>query len=471
MWITLYDDFTAGFLVIIFCPVTNNKMNNEIIWKDVLEEIKLSVSRAIFQTLFQKTQLVSLDNNIATIGCPSGYIQGLVESRYYSLLKDILDRQTKANNSLIFIIKQISPGLSDPGPLFSHETTSEPEKTKVSHNLRPDFTFENLAVSSSNQLPFAAATAVAKNPGVAYNPLFIWGGVGVGKTHLMQAIGHEILKNNPAAKVLFCLGEEFTNEIINAIRNKNTDLFKRKFRSAQVLLLDDIQFIAGKVTVQEEFFHTFNAIQREGGQVVLTSDRPPEEIAKLEERLRSRFEAGLTIDIPAPDFELRTAILLIKARQRKMELPMDIAQLIAANIESVRRIEGFLTRILSEIQTKDVSLSVELIHSLLGKSLTDNGLNKKEVKPKAVLEAVADYYHLKIPQLRGATRVREIVLPRQILMYLLRVDLKLPLMEVGELIGGRDHTTIMHGVEKITELLTQKEDLRVDIAGIKQKLS
>ena len=446
-------------------------MNNETVWKNVLEELKVSVSKAIFQTLFQKTQLVSLENNIATIGCPSGYIQSLIENRYYSLLKDSLDRQTKTNNSLIFTVKPIVASQTENGPLFSQATEAESLRIKSDHRLRFDFTFENFAVSSSNQLPFAAATAVAKNPGTAYNPLFLWGGVGVGKTHLMQAIGHEIIKTDPGAKIICCLGEEFTNEIIDAIRNKTTDLFKKRYRSARVLLLDDVQFIAGKVTVQEEFFHTFNAIQREGGQVVLTSDRPPEEISKLEERLKSRFEAGLIVDIPPPDFELRTAILLIKTRQRKIDLPMDLAQLIAANIESTRKIEGFLTRLITESQTKNLALSAELVHSLLGKGSLSSEIFKKEIKPKALFEVVADYYHLKSSQLKGQTRVKEIALPRQILMYLLRIELNLPLMEVGKILGGRDHTTIMYGVEKITNLLKENESLRVDIAGIKHRLS
>lgn len=445
-------------------------MTNDLIWKSVLEELKISISKAHFQTLFLNTQLISLDNNIATIGCPSGYIQSLIENRYYSLIKDILDRQTKTNNSLIFVIKAVPSKFSESGPLFA-QFNQENNKIKNDHRLKADFTFENFAVSSSNQLPFAAASAVAKNPGTAYNPLFIWGGVGVGKTHLMQAIGHEIIKNDPTAKVLYCLGEEFTNEIIDAIRNKTTDHFKKKFRSVRILLLDDVQFIAGKVTVQEEFFHTFNAVQREGGQIVLTSDRPPEEISKLEERLKSRFEAGLIIDISAPDFELRTAILLIKARQREIELPMDIAQLIAANIESVRKIEGFLTRLLSESQTKNIPISSEVVHSLLGKSLLDLRSFQKEIKPKALLETVAEYYHLKTSQIKGDTRVKEIVLPRQILMYLLRIELNLPLMEVGKILGGRDHTTIMYGVEKITNLLKDNESIRVDIAGIKHRIS
>jgi chromosomal replication initiator protein len=446
-------------------------MTNELLWKNILEEIKISVSKATFQTLFPYTQLISIENNIATIGCPSGYVQNLIETRYYSLIKDIVDRQAKINSSLVFIVKPVPAPKADTGPLFNQAPQENPQIIHNDHHLRTDFTFENFAVSSSNQLPFAAATAVAKNPGRAYNPLFLWGGVGVGKTHLMHAVGHEILKSNPSTKILFCPGEEFTNEIIEAIRNKTTDQFKKKYRSIKVLLLDDVQFIAGKVTVQEEFFHTFNAIQREGGQIILTSDRPPEEISKLEERLKSRFEAGLIVDLPPPDFELRTAILLIKARQKQIDLPMDVAQLIAANIESIRKMEGFLTRLITETETKGVSLTAELVNSLLGKTLTEKEFENKTLKPKVVIDTVADYFHLKPSQLKGQTRVKEIALPRQILMYILRAELNLPLMEVGRLLGGRDHTTIMHGVEKITQQLRENEDLRVNISGIKQRLS
>lgn len=442
-------------------------MDNKNLWQQVLEELKISVSRAIFQTLFSGTSLVSLKNNVATVGCPSSYIQSLIETRYYSLLKDILDRKTKSSNSLLFIVSALyREEKKDLGPLFEKE---EVVPSASAASLRLDFTFENFCVSSVNQLPYAAATAVARNPGSAYNPLFLWGGVGVGKTHLMQAIGHEILKNHPEKKVIYCMGEEFTNGIINAIRSKTTDVFKKKYRSAQVLLLDDVQFIAGKTTVQEEFFHTFNAIMQEGGQVVLISDRPPEEISKLEERLRSRFEGGLIIDIPPPDFELRSAILLTKARQKGIDLPMDVAQIVASNIESTRKLEGFLVRLKSESETKKIPISSELAQSLLGKAI-ENGERKKIKKPKEIIEMVANYYNLKIGDLKGPRRIKEFVLPRQISMYLLRTEANLPLMAIAEFLGGRDHTTIMHGVEKITKLLSENEDLRVEISGIKQKL-
>lgn len=444
-------------------------MSNESLWKTVQEELKIAISPAVYKTLFYNTSLASVEHNIATIGCPSSYIKDLIERRYYSLIKDILDRQTKENNSLLFVVKIIAaPKQTEAGPLFS-SVVNNIEKQN-SHRLLSDFTFENFAVSSSNQLPFAAATAVAKNPGTAYNPLFLWGGVGVGKTHLMQAIAHEILKTQPHFRIICCPGEEFTNEIINAIRSKTTDQFKKKYRAAQLLLLDDVQFIAGKETVQEEFFHTFNALQREGGQVVLTSDKPPSEISKLEERLRSRFEAGLIVDIPPPDFELRTAILLIKSRQKGIDLPMDLAQTVAANFNETRKMEGFLTRLTTEAETRKIPISLELINSILGKTLIEKEGLSRNIHPKEVIEKVAEHYHIKVPQLKASTRVKEIVLPRQILMYLLRIEMKLPLEEVGEILGGRDHTTVMHGVDKITNLLRENEGLRVDISGIKQKL-
>lgn len=451
------------------CYLLKELMDTKLLWNNVLEELKLAVTPTIFQTVFQGTSLVSIENSVAKLGCHSSYIQSFIESRYYSLVKDILDRLTKGNNSIIFsIIPKTTNKTINNGPLFQQLNTLDTPTITKTHNLRAEFTFENLAVSSTNQLPYAAAQAVAKSLGAAYNPLFLWGGVGVGKTHIMQAIAHEALKNNPDLKYIFCPGEQFTNEIVLAIRNKSTDEFKKKYRSVKLLMLDDVQFIAGKITVQEEFFHTFNAIQSAGGQVVLTSDRPPQEIEKLEERLKSRFQAGLIADVPKPDFELRTAITLIKAKQKRFDLKMELAQLIGANIDSIREIEGFLTLLVTEANTRNVEINDELVNRLLGKN--NHSGTARIIKPKEVIQTVADYYNLKISQLKSPIRLKSIVVPRQVLMYLLRIELKLPLMEVGEILGGRDHTTIMHGVEKITNLVKDDEDLRVDISGIKQKL-
>lgn len=452
-------------------------------WITVLENLKLHLSPANFATWFSQTFIVrtkKVDKNrqITEIGCPSTFIGNTVENRYYGLIKEALDQATGKNNNLVFVVKQRkkkptfakTPAGQQKKSLFEVKKEKTAVKEAVSQvGLRPDFNFDTFAVSSTNQMAHAAAQAVAKSPGKSYNPLFLYGGVGVGKTHLMQAIGQAVLTKRSRAKIIYCTGEEFTNEIVQAIRKKTTDEFKKRYRSAKILLVDDIQFIAGKDRAQEEFFHTFNAVWRVGGQVVLTSDRRPDAINKLEDRLRSRFEGGLTIDIQPPDFELRTAILLIKSQQRGVQLPMDVAQLIAGNVTSTRRLEGFLTRLITESQTKNEPIAPEFTSALLGQA-NETTMPKRIVKPKEWLRAVALHFDLKISQLTGPKRNKPIALPRQALMYLLRTELNIPFMEIGRLLGDRDHTTIMHGVEKVTKLLPNSEDLRVDIAGIKKRL-
>ncbi|MFH0863792.1 MAG: chromosomal replication initiator protein DnaA [Candidatus Gottesmanbacteria bacterium] len=443
------------------------------LWQVVLAEIELQVSKPTFATLFIETSLVSLENNIATLGCPNPLIQRMIEIRYYALLKNILDKHTANNNSLVFTtIKQVKqPGSNEKevGPLFKEDVSFSNGIMRTA-GLNPFLTFDNFAVSTCNQMAYAAAQAVSRSPGTAYNPLFLYGGVGVGKTHLMQAVGQKILQSKPNTKIVFSPGEEFTNEIIEAIRNKTTPGFREKYRRAQLLLLDDIQFIAGKDMVQEEFFHTFNALNREGGQIILTSDRPPEEISRLEERLRSRFEAGLIIDIAPPDFELRCAILLIKAKQKGINLPMDVAQVLAANISSTRRLEGILIRLATEVETKKLAITPDLAKSILGKTTAGDLIPKKKIETGEVLKVVADRFDTRVALLLGPKRDRSLVLPRQVAMHILRVDCQRPLMDIGRSLGDRDHTTIMHGVEKISTLLSTDEKLREDISWIKNKL-
>lgn len=446
-------------------------MEQQNLWQNVLSEIELTITKGTFQTFFRDTFLQGVENNIATVACPSSYIRTLIESRYYSLLKNSLDRLTKTNNSLVFVIqkKTLQDKPQNLGPLFDYTGPQANDEARRIH-LRPDFTFQNFAVSSSNQMAYAAAQAIVEKPGTSYNPLFLYGGVGVGKTHLTQAIGHALLTQNPDLKIIYCMGEEFTNEIIEAIREKNTKSFKGKYRSAQILMVDDIQFIAGKTAVQEEFFHTFNILHRDGSQIILISDRPPSEIERLEERLRSRFEGGLIIDIQPPDFELRAAILLIKASSLNLDLPMDMVKLIAANIEDTRRLEGFLRRLLTETKTRKVNLTPDIINQLLGITDKDQEKAKRNISFKDVVENVALYYNLKIVHLKGPKRDRSIAIPRQILYYLLRTELNLTLKEIGEFCGGRDHTTVIHGVEKIANLLPSSEKIREDIKIIKERV-
>lgn len=443
-------------------------MNTNTLWQIVLSDLELQVTKPVFQTFFSQTKLLELTDKEATIGCSQPLALNYLEKRYLPLIKKILETYTKTDTRLILKPIPSFPRKNLEGPLFS-DLRITPPPLSPSVRLNMDYTFENFAVSSSNQMAYAAASAVAKTPGTSYNPLFLYGGTGVGKTHLMQGAAHQILKNKPHTKIIYVTGEEFTNEIIEAIGSKTTVAFKKKYRRVNVLLVDDIQFIAGKNAVQEEFFHTFNSIQQVGGQVVLTSDRPPEEIEKLSERLRSRFEGGLTIDIGPPDFELRCAIVLIKAKQRGVGLSIDLAKIMAANVENPRKLEGVLIRVLTESETNKIPVNQELVESVLGKSMRENP-KKNRIKPEDALNIVAGFFNLKTAQLKSDKRDRSLSVPRQILYYILRLELGLPLMEIGALLGGRDHTTILHGVRKITEMISTNKKTQEDVLGIKNKL-
>lgn len=378
------------------------------------------------------------------------------------------------------VVFQPQPGYSNAIPsrvedLFSASSlqAASLDRAKVTSQqigLRPDYTFDTFAVSTTNEMAHAAATAVSQRPGTAYNPLFLYGGVGVGKTHLMHAIAHNILKQSNSAKIIYCSGEEFTNEIVSAIRNKNALKFKDKYRKAQVLMIDDIQFIAGKNTVQEEFFHTFNALTQQGHQVILTSDRPPHEINLLEDRLRSRFEAGLMVDIQQPTFELRTAILLIKAKANYLSIPMEMAKQIASRVDSARKIEGLIKRLKSAIELQHLELTPELIESILG---VEAGESKKRllVKPNDVIKTVANHYRVKQAAVRGKNRVQSLVTARHVAMYLLKEDLHLPLTEIGHWFSNRDHTTALHAIRKIETSLERDTLLQRDVSALRMSLN
>lgn len=455
-------------------------MNPEKLWSDVLASLKVSLSAPTIQTWFKPSFIVSVRNisserQVVEIGCSSSFVARGIEERYFDLLQETLNQATGLKNDILFTVKQKPRAqVESVDPLFSFDQPENKElleRTLKNSRIRPGFTFENFAVSGTNQMAHAAAEAVSRNPGDAYNPLFFYGGVGVGKTHLMLAIAYDLLKKDINASVLYCTGEEFTNEIVEAIRSKTTQAFKNKYRNLKLLMVDDIQFIAGKDRVQEEFFHTFNTLQAAGAQITLTSDRPPHEIDKLEARLRSRVEAGLIVDISPPDFELRAAITLIKAKERGFELPMDVAQAIAANIDSPRRIEGFITLLMTQVSLNNESLNLETVSKLLGARGGDVLSFRPSVSPQSVISAVSEYYSLGKRSLLGASRAQMVALPRQVLMYLLRTDLGLPLQEVGRLVGGRDHTTVMHAVDKISKNLSANRVLSEDILGIKRSLS
>ncbi|MEA3354973.1 MAG: chromosomal replication initiator protein DnaA [Patescibacteria group bacterium] len=461
-------------------------MKIENLWAAVRADLELSLSPGTFTTWVSPLEPISLnkknkDKYLLLVGCPSVFHKNQISVRYVGKIQSIVEEKLKLKCEIELKVRSVeskkgpsSSRLRGASDLFSIDTDKvileAYENSFYKAGLSPGLTFDNFAVSSSNEVAHAAAKTVAKKPGQVYRLIFIYGGVGVGKTHLMQAVGHEMLKKNPDRSIIYCTSEEFTNEIIEAIRNKSTPVFRQKYRKAGALFLDDVQFIGGKEKVQEEFFHTFNAVIKDGGQVILTSDRLPSEIIGLEDRLRSRFEGGLTVDVQKPGFELRAAILLIKAQQLGVDLPMKVAQVVAANVESTRMLEGILLRLNSEVITRKEPLTEELAMAMLNKINGESQNIKKVISPKKVLAGVANYFQLKVSDLKGKRRLRSIVLPRQVAMYLIRKEINFPLKETGRLLGGRDHTTILYGQDKISKMLTTSEKLRMDISTIRKNL-
>lgn len=453
-------------------------VDQKIAWHDTLEMVKVSVSPAIFSTWFSQTHIASVNDMggrvVVEIGCPTSFAKNTIESRYFGLIQDSISKTLGKPADITFIVKQNpnggKPNKDSNAPLFEEKKDDrEFIESLQAARIKSSFSFENFAVSGSNQMAHAAALAVSESLGLAYNPLFIWGGVGVGKTHLMQAVGRSVLFKDPEKLVLSCTAEDFTNDIIDGIRNKTTQEVRKKYRKLDLLMVDDIQFIAGKDTAQEEFFHTFNAVTSAGGQVILTSDRHPTEISKLEERLRSRFEAGLIVDIAPPDFELKCAIVQIKSQERKIPLEMDQIQMIAANAEGARKIEGILIKIMNEVHLKKLAVTTELVESALSHGEETNGKAVRS-SPDQTIDAVCKYYQIGKRLILGTSRTRQIARPRQMLMYLLRTQLGIAYEEVGRLIGGRDHSTVMHAVNKITQLATTNVQIREDMLKIKNAL-
>ncbi len=434
------------------------------IWQQVLSEIQVEVSQPRFIAFFKSTHLLSLENSIATIATPNPMTADLLEKNYYALIKNVLDKKTDQNTSLVFTIKRAEEiAQKDSGPLFTERAVA----TKKLPRIRDDYTFDTFAVSDSNQLAYTAAYAVATDPGGKYNPLFLYGSVGVGKTHLMHAIANTVFEKNPSASIAYLTTEEFTNEMVEAIQTKSTAKMRKKFRNTDLLLLDDIQFLSGKEKIQEELFHTFNTLIDNHGQVIFSSDRPPHEIKKIEARLASRFESGLTIDIEPPDFELRTAILLIKSRKHNIELNPEHAKKIAEKITEPRALEGFLLKLVTLLTMEGEQIVTD---RLIDKALGNMREERPSIHPDDVIRTVCDYYNIKPTQLRGTRRDALFVKPRQICMYLLKEDLKITLVEIGNLLGGRDHTTIMHGVEKIRLTKENNPQLEHEMTSIKNAL-
>ena len=465
-------------------------MNNTEIWQAVLAELELSISKANFVTWFRNTGIVSIQDGQVVLCVPSTFARAWFEKKYNQMIIKSLERimgkpvrrldykidnikniVEQAANDIQEAADNIYEHFADQASMAQRATTlaDRPAMQNGGFVLNPKYTFENFVVGSGSELAYAAAKAVADRPGEAYNPLFIYGGVGLGKTHLIQAIGNQILKNNPAARVLYVSAEKFSNDFIQSVKEGTAKEFQNHYRNIDLLLIDDIQFIAGKDRTQESFFHTFNELHQQNKQLVITSDRPPKAIPTLEDRLKSRFEWGMIADITMPDFETRVAILQKKAAEKNFKVESKILETIAASIQSnIRELEGSLNKIIAYHQLKNIIPSVESVKSLL--SSIETAAMKQSLTARQVLDAVGNFYSVQMDMIINKSREKRVSYPRQIIMYLLREELKMSFPNIGNELGGRDHTTAMHACEKISIDLENNPKLKQEIELIKQRL-
>lgn len=484
----------------------------EELWGKVCEQLSSNLSQGVFKTWIFPNVLTDVQEEngvvICVLECPTTFHISIIDKSFKQTISDtihdILDqpielklkvgnfspvqnrtrpKKNKVEQTPLDI--SLSPASQpDSGPasptvssLFSQASIQHAADDLVDYKiqqagLNKNYTFETFAVSSTNEMAHAAAIAVSQNPGKAYNVLFLYGGVGVGKTHLMQAVGQNILRTNSNFTLIYRTGEEFMNEIVEAIQTKKTIQLKQRYRSVQVLLIDDIQFMAGKRSMQEEFFHTFNSVIKARGQVILTSDRPPHEIHPLDDRIQSRLEGGLTIDIQQPSFELRTAIVLIKAKQINFTIPMDMAQRIASAITSTRKLEGIVKALHSEHILRHKAITHDLVQEVLRQHQVDDQKQEKiYAKPLDIIKTISNQYHIKLMDIRGPKRSKPVATARHIAMYLIKHHLDMPFTEIGRYFGDRDHTSVMHAVKKIETSLPNDEELRTQIQAIRTSLS
>jgi len=452
-------------------------MEKEQIWKSVLGELEVSLSKANFTTWFRNTQIVSLCGDKAVVGVPNVFTKEWLEKKYHTQIQDAMSHivpEVKTIEYRVGSIKTLEKEVSEKEAIKKveeevHEAEEMTDAKASIGGLNPKYTLDTFVVGSSNKLAFAACQSVAENPGTKYNPLFIYGGVGLGKTHLMQAVGNAIHRKNTNKKVVYVTSEKFTNDFISSITDKKTNGFKDKYRKADVLLVDDMQFLAGKEQTQEEFFHTFNALHQANKQIIIASDRPPKAIPTLEERLRSRFEWGLLVDIQPPDLETRIAILQRKSQARGYAVQLEVLDYIARNIQNnIRELEGALNRILAYCELNGGQPSLETAKSVLSSLIT--GSRRRGFTPRQIVEKVANFYDLSVNEILGTKRDKEIVLPRQISMYLMREELQLSYPKIARELGKKDHTTAIHSCDKIEKELDHNEVLRHEIGLIRERL-
>lgn len=431
------------------------------LWDKTLQLIKGELSPPSFNAFFKQIKPLQLQSNTLILLVPNDFTKGILEDRYLNLIESSVNQLSLKKYNIQFVLSENEvKGLDK-----DHNIEEDKNSKKNYPNLNPKYTFDTFVIGNSNRFAHAACVAVAEAPARAYNPLFLYGGVGLGKTHLMHAIGHHIMEQKKDPKVVYVSSEKFTNELINSIKDDRNEEFRNKYRNVDVLLIDDIQFIAGKERTQEEFFHTFNSLHEANKQIIISSDRPPKEIPTLEDRLRSRFEMGLITDIQAPDFETRMAILRKKAQMEDIDVPNEVTVYIAKNIKSnIRELEGALTRVVAYSSLTNRTISFELAAEALKDIITTS--KHEEITVNRIKEKVSSVFSLKMEDFNSKKRTRSISYPRQVAMYLSRELTDLSLPKIGEEFGGRDHTTVIHAHDKISKDIESKEDFKEKINKI-----
>ena len=446
-------------------------MSKDELWQALLAQVQFHISKASFATWFKNTGIVNKNDGEVVISVPNNFSKEWLENKYNKLIFKILHGLDENVKEIKYAVncQQAEPFSISPAIDFG-ETQLEFQEFKANKEtgLNPKYTFENFVIGPFNELPQAAAWAITQNPGFVYNPLFIYGGVGLGKTHLLQAIGNEIAKKSPQKKIKYASSEKFTSGIVDSIKNRTVEKFKSFYKDIDILIIDDIQFLAGKEKTQEEFFHIFNSLYEKNKQIILSSDRPPKAIPALEERLRSRFEGGMIADIGLPDFETRMAILKTKSYEKKVALSEDILEYVAFNIQTnIRELEGTLNRLIAYQEINNQTPSLETAKALLKNVIFSP---KKIITPEKIIKEVSLFYDLKEKDILTNSRKKEIVKPRQIAMYILREELKSSFPFIGRKFGGKDHTTAIHSYNKISKEIKMNEGLAEEISLIKDQL-
>ncbi|MBB5174784.1 chromosomal replication initiator protein DnaA [Texcoconibacillus texcoconensis] len=442
------------------------------LWEQALNHIEQKVSKPSFETWLKSTKAEHFDQETLTIVAPNEFARDWLENRYSGIISETLYDLLGDHVQVKFTIPTEEPISEDeltekskPAPQAVEQTNNDTPKNM----LNDKYTFDTFVIGSGNRFAHAASLAVAEAPAKAYNPLFIYGGVGLGKTHLMHAIGHYVIDHNPDAKVVYLSSEKFTNEFINSIRDNKAVNFRNKYRNVDVLLIDDIQFLAGKEQTQEEFFHTFNSLHEESKQIVISSDRPPKEIPTLEDRLRSRFEWGLITDITPPDLETRIAILRKKAKAENLDIPNEVMLYIANQIDTnIRELEGALIRVVAYSSLINQDMNADLAAVALKDIVTNSG--PKTITIQDVQQTIAEQFDVKVEELKAKKRTKTVAFPRQIAMYLSRELTESSLPKIGNEFGGRDHTTVIHAHEKISKMMAEDQDLQKQIQDLSEQL-